>query len=536
MVDVYDETRLYRALRNGKRREDEALSNPVSPMVEVEGAALASRSPPPSPTALRVGSDGLLNNLRELLALLKTTNGIRLLKKAYRDNMAYKIEKYSKLLAEADKEVGREKEVLQLKIPELKQLANVKDDTDNWSIFESVSEGYKQAKARSASFEAILVRARDRMRGSMAFEPLEPKDVAMTLRDELAANLLELTNFSFTQPQVVKKVVDIVDSFLKDPRLFRKKMLNIMLLGSAGTGKTTLAEVIGKVFASSGIFVSGEVITAGRSELVGQYEGQTVARTRNFLLSNLDNGVVFIDEAYAITPWDKGKPEGYGSEAATAMVEFMTQYQGLYCIIVAGYEKQMTRYFLATNEGLNRRFPHKFVLEDMTATDLLLVFKRKLLEFQGLHVPNGRTAFYDSTNYFDEAAWDYLVALLAESTKGETFVDPDGEYDDSTRKQYTNVKVFLPSYPLVYTLFEAQAGAMANLADEAVTVLMTKVTYADVLAATKKGAERAPFKTQGVDVMREIVRQRIRTSALSLAEQVLQELEEVEGVIAGAEE
>ena len=61
------------------------------------------------------------------------------------------------------------------------------------------------------------------------------------------------------------------------------------------------------------------------------------------------------------------------------------------------------------------------------------------------------------------------------------------------------------------------------------------VTYADVLAATKKGAERAPFKTQGVDVMREIVRQRIRTSALSLAEQVLQELEEVEGVIAGAE-
>ena len=85
-----------------------------------------------------------------------------------------------------------------------------------------------------------------------------------------------------------------------------------------------------------------------------------VARTCNFLISNLDRAI-FVDEAYGLTPWNDGKPEGYGAEAITAMVEFMTQYKGLYCIITAGYEKQMQRY-LDHQPGIARRFLYRFAL------------------------------------------------------------------------------------------------------------------------------------------------------------------------------
>ena len=87
-------------------------------------------------------------------------------------------------------------------------------------------------------------------------------------------------------------------------------------------------------------------------------------------MANLDRGVVFIDEAYALTQWSDGKPEGYGSEAVSAMVEFMTRYKGLYCLLAAGYEREMTRYFLPTNPGLPRRFPYRFVLHDLTPDEL----------------------------------------------------------------------------------------------------------------------------------------------------------------------
>jgi SpoVK/Ycf46/Vps4 family AAA+-type ATPase len=341
--------------------------------------------------------------------------------------------------------------------------------------------------------------------------------------------LNKLSNFS-TQSRIVTKTTDIVAAFLKNPKLFRTKLMNFMMMGGAGTGKTSIAEAIGDVFARAGIFVGNQLIEAGRAELVGQYEGQTVARTRNFLVSNLDNGVIFIDEAYAITPWQDGKPEGYGSEAATAMVEFMTRYPGLYCIIVAGYEKEMTRYFLPTNEGMSRRFPNKFVLRDMTADDLMTVFKRAMLKAQGLPVPDGRGVRLESEDYFTKDAWAYLRALIERCTHGTTvYVE---EEDKATRKVYKRVRVFQPTWELMYQIFENQAGSMTNLADEAVTVLMTTIRFADVVAAHKAAGDAPPpIRRQDRSVMRDIVQQRVLNAALSEADAFLAQLEQVESLI-----
>ena len=531
---VYGATRGGRSFRDpgvamGSSPEDEL----VDAMQEFEISSSRGSSRAPSPNASRPDSPiaGVeRTSLQRLVQYLNTNTGLRLYKKAYRDNMLYKVDRYNELLEEANRDVQKHLAVIDIKMPELKRLAKVEDDSNNWDIFESISEQYREAKDRSAIFESLRDRARARLGGSMNGDEVYRVDAVRELRDDLVSSLERLANFE-AQRHVVRKVVDIVASFLKDPKFFRRKMMNFMLVGSAGTGKSTLAATIGDVFARTGIFVGSQLVEAGRAELVGQYEGMTVARTRNFLLSNLDNGVVFIDEAYAITPWQNGKPEGYGSEAATAMVEFMTRYTGLYCIIVAGYEKEMTRYFLPTNEGMSRRFPNKFVLQNMTPDDLVHVFKRQLLLQQGLAVPDGRDTTLESEGYFTPDAWIYLTGVVAESLQHTT--DVDEENDSATRRTYKNVRTIVPTHELMYEVFANQAGSMQLLAEEAVLVLLTTLAFEDVTASHRRTglAIRPSFTQQPVEVMQTILEQRISSMALSRSEEYVNELRVVEQIV-----
>lgn len=493
---------------------------------------LASRPQSPVDT---VDDDGYIPQLRELIKLLESTQnsnmGLRLFKHAYIQNMKYKVSRYRELTQKAEENVKKQREILNLKIPELRKAASVKDDSDNWQIFQSVSDQYIAAKDQAAAFEAIRIRAEQCLEGTMHTETLQTKDDIRGLRDELVTSLHRLSNFS-SQAHVISKAVDIVSSFIKDPKLFRTKLMNIMLLGGAGTGKTTLAAAIGDVFAKAGIFVGNRLIEAGRAELVGQYEGQTVTKTRNFLTSHLDDGVIFIDEAYAITPWQNGKPEGYGSEAMTAMVEFMTRYPGLYCIIVAGYEKDMRRYFLPCNEGLSRRFPNKYVLNNMDASELVRVFKRALLVAQGQTVPYGNKVRLDSTDYFDDIAWLYLEAIVEECLSGtEVYVD---EEDTSTKKTHENVRIFQPKWKFMYTIFQNQAGSMTNLADEAITVLMRTLSFQSIFNTKQKnrGVDIRPqISQQGVGVMRDVILQTILKSSFSNYEQFIGEFVRLEDAL-----
>ena len=457
-------------------------------------------------------------------------------KRAYRENMLYKVRRYGEMQERAEFLAAQEEQVIRVKRPRLKAAAGLDPDdrADNWSIFDSISASYREARDRASQFEAIKERAQERVRGGMAFDHvLERDDPAHGYRDELVAALECLSNFA-AQAHIVERVVDMVASFLKNPRLFQRRMMNLIFMGGAGTGKSMISAAIGEVFARAGMFVGDKLVDAGRAELVGQYEGQTVARTRNFLVSNLDAGVaIFIDEAYAITPWHNAKPEGYGSEATTAMVEFMTRYQGLYCIILAGYEREMTRYFLPTNEGLGRRFPYKFVLRDMSAAQLVHVFKRKLQEMQGLPVPHdGDPAPLESESYFSPEAYGYLERVVHHARQGR--VQYVVEDDPATNRRYENVRHFHPRWPLLYDVFQTQAGAMELLAYDALTVLMTTVTFEDAArrraprASAVPGAGGGVFRRQGVRAMRAVVVHRIQAVALSETERCLEELADVE--------
>ena len=178
----------------------------------------------------------------------------------------------------------------------------------------------------------------------MSTGQVERGDAVYALRDELVAELEELGNFTAQYHRVQDG--GHVSSFIKDPRLFRIKLMNFMMVGSAGTGKTTIAAHIGNVFAKAGMFVGNNLVEAGRADLVGQYEGQTVARTRNCsptwtMASSWTRPTRSPRGKTASPRGTAGGRNGHGVHDAV---------QGLYCIITAGYEK-MTRYFLATNEA-----------------------------------------------------------------------------------------------------------------------------------------------------------------------------------------
>ena len=457
--------------------------------------------------------------------------------------MQFKIERYHVLRQEANEVASNILQRIQIQIPEMKRVAGIEGNHDNWAIFESMSEHYKEAKMHAASFESIRLRAERRLMRDMDTDIIQgDADAAIRLRDELLNSLLTLSKFS-SQWNVVEAAVDIVSCFIKDPIHFRTKLMNFMLVGRTGSGKTTLASAIGDVFAKAGIFVGDSLIHAGRAELVAQYEGQTVARTRRFLIDNLDNGVIFIDEAYAITPWDNGKPEGYGSEASTAMVEFMSRYQGLYCIIVAGYETEMVRYFLPANEGLSRRFPNKFLLPDMTADQLVNVFKRSLLLYRGMTAPEEGPLL--SSSFFCDAAWSYLHSLITMCKQGtEERVE---EYDPATKRVYNNVLRFRPRWTHMHALVANQAGSMTILADEAITVLMRVLPFSRVALHTggdrigrdthrkrkeQLGNNEPPFPlNQPVPVMRQAILNTIHKTCLSDTEVCLSQMRMIESMM-----
>src|SRR5690606_16151847 len=150
--------------------------------------------------------------------------------------------------------------------------------------------------------------------------------------------------------------------------------LNMVLLGNPGTGKTTIARTLAKIYHELGILPREEVIETNRSQLVGSYVGQTEENVRSIVQKAL-GGVLFIDEAYSL------KREGqsgndYGQAAIDTLVSLMTDkaYGGKFSVILAGYPEEM-RQFLNANPGLRSRFPQSniFELPDYTIEELLAI-------------------------------------------------------------------------------------------------------------------------------------------------------------------
>ncbi|NWN97249.1 MAG: AAA family ATPase [Bacillus sp. (in: Bacteria)] len=150
--------------------------------------------------------------------------------------------------------------------------------------------------------------------------------------------------------------------------------LNMILLGNPGTGKTTIARLLAKIYHELGVLPSEEVIETNRSQLVGSFVGQTEENVRMIVEKAL-GGVLFIDEAYSLKRTGQSGND-YGQTAIDTLVSLMTskEFGGKFSVILAGYPEEM-RQFLDANTGLRSRFPQSNIIElpDYSLEELLKI-------------------------------------------------------------------------------------------------------------------------------------------------------------------
>lgn len=168
--------------------------------------------------------------------------------------------------------------------------------------------------------------------------------------------------------------------------------LHMLFMGSPGTGKTTVARILGEIFKELDYLPSGHLVEVERADLVGEYIGQTAQKTKK-QIDNALGGILFIDEAYALA---RGGSTDFGKEAIDTLVKSMEDYKDRLVVILAGYKDEM-KLFLKSNPGLSSRFPIHIEFPNYTGEQLLAIAEKMLEERQ---------------YYMDKVARKYLFEII----------------------------------------------------------------------------------------------------------------------------
>lgn len=180
--------------------------------------------------------------------------------------------------------------------------------------------------------------------------------------------------------------------------------LHLVFSGNPGTGKTTVARILAKLYKEIGILEKGQLIETDRSGLVAGYVGQTAIKTRE-RIDEAMGGVLFIDEAYALNK----EGENYGQEAIDTILKAMEDHRDKFVVIVAGYTELMKE-FIDSNPGLKSRFNKFFEFQDYTVDELQAIFKLQCDKYQ-----------YKLTEEAEAAVRDEII--MREAAKGENFAN-----------------------------------------------------------------------------------------------------------------
>jgi SpoVK/Ycf46/Vps4 family AAA+-type ATPase len=152
-------------------------------------------------------------------------------------------------------------------------------------------------------------------------------------------------------------------------------MRHSCIFGPPGTGKTTVAQIIGKIYAKLGWLSKGDFIVGKRTDFIGKYVGHSEAKTKDFL-NKCKGSVLYIDEFYSMGPNSMDGTDVFSKVVIDALNEFLSENSKDFICIISGYKKDIENCVFARNSGMNRRFPYRYTIEGYSAPELLLMFKK----------------------------------------------------------------------------------------------------------------------------------------------------------------
>ncbi|WP_203901150.1 right-handed parallel beta-helix repeat-containing protein [Virgisporangium aliadipatigenens] len=254
---------------------------------------------------------------------------------------------------------------------------DVDEDLSRADGSDSVFEACTSENVRTSVLPAVAVAAPGLPEAALAKGSLKKSGEAVgsASLNELLAELDSLVGLSRVKQDVssLVKLVQMVQrrkaAGLAAPPMSR----HLVFAGNPGTGKTTVARLYGKILHALGMLSSGHLVEADRSSLVGEYVGHTAPKTAA-AFKRAQNGVLFIDEAYALVP--DGHGMDFGQEAISTLVKLMEDHRDEVVVIVAGYPYEMTR-FIATNPGLQSRFSRTLTFADYTSPELVSIVEHQ---------------------------------------------------------------------------------------------------------------------------------------------------------------
>jgi SpoVK/Ycf46/Vps4 family AAA+-type ATPase len=179
---------------------------------------------------------------------------------------------------------------------------------------------------------------------------------------------------------IKSKIIDQILYALNELHIFpdnstKREMMNTIIYGGAGVGKTELAKKLAKIYHCAGLVPTDKIIIGNRTDVIGRHVGETAHLTRAFLEKG-KGGVIFIDEIYSLG--DTGS-QGYAKECIDQINLFLGDNKDT-IIIVSGYKEDIIKHFLSINQGLTRRFPFRYEIEGYSKDELTEILLQKLIE------------------------------------------------------------------------------------------------------------------------------------------------------------